>query len=506
MISFSKQDIELFARASGDNNPMHTSDAYAHKTAFGQPVVFGVLAAIAAISRIEHQSNCRILRIELNFPGAIFVEVDYSVDVETLDSHRFIARILDGSRIMLTAEVDYDPSSSASDSSTIPTALFERSESALCSEDELGEGHSISGNYSPCGKSLTAVIEKYNLSSSGFGLLELGALCWASYCVGMELPGRNALFGKLMIDFDTRQTDCAWPVEYRSQITANDQRFDLVRCEATLLNKGTRIARAELRSFVRRDVPPLNVELIRSLLGPTETLAGKVAVVTGASRGLGAAIAAALVYQGCTVFANYRRSRLDAEQLVEKVASATGKLVLVQGDAGDPAWWRSMSSRLLQEYDGLDLLVCNACPPLVSIPIDSASTERINTYINQSVSLVSEPLGACAEMLARRHGSVVVVSSVAVDEPVAQWPHYVAAKSAIEGLARTLAVANENINVVIIRPPRLRTELTNVPMGHSNAVKPELVAVELVSQLAAPKPTGEAHFLMNFDTSSQPVC
>lgn len=504
LIRFSQKDMALFRKASGDCNSMHTSDVYAHKTAFGQPVIYGVLAAIAAVSRIPQQPDHRPTKVTIDFPGALFTEVNYTVQVTALDDRRFMAQILDGSNIMLTAEVQYEPSSIISDS-TIPTAFFERSEPALRSEDELGEGQIINGRYCPCGEALAEVIEKYDLKSSGFGAIELGTLCWASYYVGMELPGRNALFGRLIIEFDAKRQSVAWPLQYQSRIIANDKRFDLVRCEAQLSSNGTRIAQAELLSFVRREVPPLDVELICSLSRPTEAMAGKVALVTGASRGLGAAIAAALAYQGCTVLANYHKSQSDAEQLVKKVANSPGKIVLAQGDAGNPSWWESMSKKIQQEHDGLDILVCNACPPLVSMPIDSASTERINTYINQSVSLVSVPLGFCTQMLVKKHALIVVVSSVAVDEPIAQWPHYVAAKCAIEGLARTLAIANDNINVIIIRPPRLQTNLTNVPMGHIGAIRPERVAAELVSQLANPQPTGEAHFLMNFDTSSIPV-
>ena len=253
--------MELFRKASGDCNPMHTSKEYAHKTAFGQPVVFGVLAAIAAVSRIPRQSDHRPTKITLDFPGALFAEVNYTVQVTTMDEHRFMARILDGSNIMLTAEVKYEPSSVIS-ASTIPTALFERSEPALRSEDELEEGQIINGSYCPYGEALAALIEKYDLKSSGFGTIELGALCWASYCVGMELPGRNALFGRLIIEFDTKRPAVEWPLQYQSKIIANDKRFDLVRCEAQLFSKGISIARAGLLSFVRRELPSLDVELI----------------------------------------------------------------------------------------------------------------------------------------------------------------------------------------------------------------------------------------------------
>lgn len=504
VIRFSHDELELFSAASGDRNPLHVSDDYAHKTALGRLVVFGVLGAIAALGRIPPHPKRRLVKITLGFPGALFIDVDYTVRVAAHNDRRVTADILDGSRVMLVAEMHFEPGRSAALAADAP-AHFPYTEPADRQPDDLDLGVCNENLYCPDHDRARALLDHFHLPSRGIGALELGVLLWASYFVGMEMPGKRALFGRLAIDFDSVEANAAWPLTYTARTLPFDPRFDLLRCEATLSMKGRPIATAKLRSFVRRDVPAIDIAMLQELLPQSESLKGKIALVTGASRGLGAAIAAAMALEGCTVIANYRRSRRDVEQLVEKVEHAPGEIVPAQGDAGDPAWWAGRATKLLETYGGLDILVCNASPPLVPMSIHAASIERINTYINQSVSLVSAPLGTCADLLAKRRGWLAVISSTAVDDPPPEWPHYVGAKCAVEGLARATAAAHDNLGVLIVRPPRLRTEFTNVPMGHANAIAPERVAADLVRRLAERPPAGEVHYLVCFDPCLEPV-
>lgn len=504
VIRFSRDELELFSAASGDRNPLHVSDEYAYKTALGRLVVFGVLGAIAALGRIPPHPKRRLVMIMLDFPGALFIDVDYTVHVAANDNRRVTATILDGSRVMLVAEVHFEPGRSAALAADAP-AHFPNTEPADRQGDDLGLGVCYENLYCPAHDRARALLDHFHLPSRGIGEFELGVLLWASYFVGMEMPGKRALFGRLAINFDTVETSTAWPLTYTARTLPFDPRFDLVRCEATLSMKGRPIATAELRSFVRCDVPVVDIAMLQELLPQSESLKGKIALVTGASRGLGAAIAAAMALEGCTVIANYHRSRRDATRLIEKVRHAPGKIVSAQGDAGDPAWWAGKAEEIVETYGGLDILVCNASPPLVPMSIHAASIERINAYINQSVSLVSAPLGACADLLSTGRGWLAVISSKAVEDPPPDWPHYVGAKCAVEGLARATAAAHNDLGVLIVRPPRLRTEFTNVPMGHANAIAPERVAADLARRLAERPPAGEVHYLVRFDPRLEPV-
>ena len=80
----------------------------------------------------------------------------------------------------------------------------------------------------------------------------------------------------------------------------------------------------------------------------------------------------------------------------------------------------------------------------------------------------------------------MVVSSSAVVDPPAEWPHYVAAKCAVEALARVAAVEQPEARLLVVRPPKLLTELVNTPMGRQDALAPEHFAARLVRRLMEP--------------------
>ncbi|MGC3974616.1 MAG: SDR family NAD(P)-dependent oxidoreductase [Nitrospira sp.] len=105
-------------------------------------------------------------------------------------------------------------------------------------------------------------------------------------------------------------------------------------------------------------------ERISDLLPESAQLKGKRALIIGGSRGLGAAIAQALVSQGCSVLLNYQHSRAEAEQLRASAGDRSTQLELVQGNAADIEWCLSLRDMILTRYGGLDLLVCNASPPI----------------------------------------------------------------------------------------------------------------------------------------------
>ena len=93
-------DLELFAAASGDRNPVHVSPEYARRTPFGEPVVFGALAALAAFAHLPKQRERRLESVRLEFRGPLAVGASYGVE---LDGGQL--RILDLGEPLLTADV-----------------------------------------------------------------------------------------------------------------------------------------------------------------------------------------------------------------------------------------------------------------------------------------------------------------------------------------------------------------------------------------------------------------
>ena len=92
----------------------------------------------------------------------------------------------------------------------------------------------------------------------------------------------------------------------------------------------------------------------------SKKLVGKVAVVTGASKGIGASIAGALAEEGASVVVNYASSKQDAERVVAEIAARGGKAIAVQADVSKPAHIERLFSEAKRSFGRLDILVNNA--------------------------------------------------------------------------------------------------------------------------------------------------
>src|SRR4051812_6686586 len=97
---FSEKDLNLFSTASHDRNPLHLSDEYAHCTAFGQRVVFGVLVALSGISKLAAINSGMLKRISVTFSNSAFLGVSYQSEVRHSGPNAAEIHVLDGSRLI----------------------------------------------------------------------------------------------------------------------------------------------------------------------------------------------------------------------------------------------------------------------------------------------------------------------------------------------------------------------------------------------------------------------
>ena len=322
----------------------------------------------------------------------------------------------------------------------------------------------------------------------------VAALLWASYFVGMELPGERALFSRLKLKFAEARVDPAGPITYQARAASFDERFDLLATTATLTWGDRPFAEAEMDSYVRADSPRLHLDQIAATLPPSEALRGRTALVIGGSRGLGAAIAASLASQGCDVLLNYRSSQDEAEALARSLPKEWGTIILAPGDAADPDW----SARWVEfcrGRGGLDILVCNAVPPFRSMPFGPETLDRLRQYVDASLALVASPLATFGPLIESAGGWNVIISTIAASESYGDLPpdlhHYIAAKLAVEGLARSLAASSPRTRTLISRPPRLLTDQTNSVNGRQGAIAVEGVAAAIARSLTHPWPAGK---------------
>jgi 3-oxoacyl-[acyl-carrier protein] reductase len=206
-----------------------------------------------------------------------------------------------------------------------------------------------------------------------------------------------------------------------------------------------------------------------------DDLRDRVALVTGASRGIGRDIALALAAAGARVVVNYRMSANRADEVVREIGGAGGTALALQADVSDPA----AASALVRESDAhfgtVDIVVNNAGmiekKPLDEIgPADWERTIRVNLssafYVTQA---------ALPGMRARRWGRIIMLSSVAAQNGGVVGPHYAASKSGVVGLAHSYAslLAKDGITANTISPALVETD-----MVRSNpAATPALIPV-----------------------------
>lgn len=188
-------------------------------------------------------------------------------------------------------------------------------------------------------------------------------------------------------------------------------------------------------------------------------LAGKVAIVTGASKGIGAGIAKHLAAAGASVVVNYASSREGADKVVAEITAAGGKAVAVQGDVSKQADIDRLFAETKSVYGKLDVLVNNA-GVYEFAPLEAVTEESFHRQFNLNVlGLLLTTQKAVAEF-GDKGGSVVNISSVAAIQPPAGASVYAATKGAVDVITKALAqeLGPKKIRVNSLNPGMVETE------------------------------------------------
>jgi NAD(P)-dependent dehydrogenase (short-subunit alcohol dehydrogenase family)/acyl dehydratase len=494
-IRFSPEDVEVFSAASHDRSPLHLSEEYARRTPFGQPVLFGVLTGLACIGRFQKQADRQVSRVTMEFAKPMFTGIDYSLELAHQAGEMTTAKVYDGRDLALKVTVDFQNGNNGSRTAEI-TALSGVSQPINL--DMLSPGFETHGTYSPTWERVTAVMNRLGLTGKGIDEWQVAALMWCSHFVGMKLPDSRGLFSGVSLQFKRSEHANHKALNYGATVLAFDRRFDLLKLGVALTANGSGIASGEVRAFVRQELPPPEISKIKRLLSAMPNLEGKVALVVGGSRGLGAAIVQLLSLQGCKVLVGYHKSTAAAAALKDSLKTAPGAVSLLQGDAANTSWCKEIKQRIIRDEGKLDFLICTAGPALLPYWLEPHAIDRVNEHVSRSFALVSVPMAAFLDTLAQNGGWNVVLSSSAVRKTVAEWPHYVSAKHAIEGLVKVAAQQYKPVNFLLVRPPRLLTDLTNTPLGREGAMPAEKVAAKIVKRLGRPSNEARLNILSDF--------
>lgn len=190
---------------------------------------------------------------------------------------------------------------------------------------------------------------------------------------------------------------------------------------------------------------------------------GKVVIVTGASRGIGAAIAQSLGSHGVTVIVNYHKNQEKAKAVLDKVKENGGTGMIFQADVRDGDAVNAMVDTAITTYGKVDVLINNANINFPIKPFLALTWEEINAKITGEIQAVYNCSQAVLrDMTKRKAGKLIFISSSLSRHPGYGFAAHAAAKSALDSMAKVMAMelGPEGITVNVIGPGLVKTDTT----------------------------------------------
>lgn len=204
----------------------------------------------------------------------------------------------------------------------------------------------------------------------------------------------------------------------------------------------------------------------------TQELAGKVAIVTGAGRNIGRAIAIDLADGGAAVVVNARSNRTEAENVVGVIEQAGGRAAVCLGDVNDPATAERLVAAAIERFGRLDILVNNAAVRKEQ----SFATMTYSQWREITGTILDGPFhlakAALAHLQRAGGGAIVSLGGVSSHTGARDRAHVITAKAGLTGMTRALAhdLAADNITVNCVSPSMIDTTRTYGPVpGHHQA-------------------------------------
>jgi 3-oxoacyl-[acyl-carrier protein] reductase len=207
----------------------------------------------------------------------------------------------------------------------------------------------------------------------------------------------------------------------------------------------------------------------------TGNLHGHTALVTGGSRGIGAAVVQSLAQAGAAVAVNYRERASEANALVKAIAEAGGRAIAIAADVSQSDVVAQMVQRVKSDLGPIDILINNA-----GIAITRGIDDLSEADFDQTIAINLKSVFLCTQavlpmMRAKRWGRIVNISSGAARGAGSIGPHYNASKAGIEGLTRGYAarLVKEGVTVNAVAPSLIETDMmkgqenliSRIPLG-----------------------------------------
>jgi 3-oxoacyl-[acyl-carrier protein] reductase len=216
-------------------------------------------------------------------------------------------------------------------------------------------------------------------------------------------------------------------------------------------------------------------------------LEGKVALVTGASKGIGAAIAKALAAQGAAVAVNYASSKAGADAVVAEIGKAGGKAVAVQGDVSKAADAQAIVAETVRQFGRLDILVNNS-GVYEFAPLEAITAEHFDKQFDVNVRGLLQTTQAAAGHLGAG-GSIINISSLVTRIVPPASAVYSATKGAVDAITGVLSreLGPRKIRVNALSPGMVETEGTHAAGFIGSEFQTSAVAQTPLGRIGVPE-------------------
>jgi 3-oxoacyl-[acyl-carrier protein] reductase len=232
-------------------------------------------------------------------------------------------------------------------------------------------------------------------------------------------------------------------------------------------------------------------------------LAGKVAVVTGASKGIGAEIARQLAAAGAAVVVNYSSSKAGADKVVDDISKAGGKAVAVQANVAEQADIQKLFTEAKKSYGRVDILVNNA-GVYEFAPLEAITAEHFHRQYDLNVLGLLLATQEAAKHFGGEGGCVVNISSVAATLASPNMAVYSGTKAAVDAITRSLAkeLGPRKIRVNSINPGMVETEGTHTAGITESDMRQQIEASTPLGRIGQPGDIAPAVVFLASDDAS----
>ena len=284
----------------------------------------------------------------------------------------------------------------------------------------------------------------------------LGA-AFISTIIGTKIPGDGALWFSQTLEFllPVRIGD---NLKIIAEVIRKNDKEQIIELKTEIYNQNKQIvtkgiAKVKVIETEPDIIPEDNRNEFRQ----------KTALVIGSTGGIGKAVGIQLAKEGFQVILHYHTNQIVAKQTLEEIVNNKGQAIVAQCDILSDESIKEMLKKTERIYGKIDVLVNCAAIPIPNIKFNDLvwadMQNQLNVNIKATFLLIKNIM---TSMIQNSFGRIITIGSLAMEKPNAEWSHYMTAKSALQGLTKSLAfeLAPKGIRVNMVSPSMVNTDLT----------------------------------------------